>query len=173
MNAGATKPGAPAINDALLGNLHTVEALAIVVREISSADVPHVNGSVDYLRDIQSLSSDLLLSDLSVIEKNLDKLERSLKSEKKQDLLLKKQVLLRCKECLEQEKPLRCLSFSPSEQELINSYQFLTQKPLMVLVNTSEGQDAQNFWLPQQHIKNCLGLWCWRFVVSWNKKLQI
>lgn len=157
MNAGVTKAGSPAINDALLGNLRTVDALAVVVRAFVSAEVAHINGSVDYLRDLQSLYSDLLLSDLSVIEKNLDKLERSLRAEKKQDLLLKKQVLLQCKECLEKEQPLRCLTFSASEQDLINSYQFLTQKPLMILINTGEGQDASKLLAPTEKYQKMPG----------------
>lgn len=148
MNAGMAKPDAPAITDNLLGNLRTVDALAMVVRAFISAEVPHINNTVDYFRDMQNLCAELLLSDLSVIEKNLDKIERSLKSEKKQDILLKKQVLLRCKECLEKEQPLRCMTFTAGEQDLINSYQFLTQKPLMIVVNTNEGQDIQKLLAP-------------------------
>ncbi len=143
MNAGASSKGSGStLNDQLLGNLRTMDALALVVRAFISMEVAHVKGSIDYLRDVQSMIAELVLSDLSVVEKNLDKVERSLKSEKKQDLLLKKQVLLRCKECLEKEQLLQTITFTPGEQELLTSYQFLTQKPLMIIVNTGEGQDS-------------------------------
>ncbi len=143
INAGANKgPASKGLCDTILGTLRTMDAIALVVRAFISQEVAHISGNIDYMRDIQEMVADLIISDFAIVEKNLDKVERSLKADKKQDLLLKKQVLLKCKESLEKEIPLRCLSFTASEQELINSYQFITQKPLMIIINTGEGQDA-------------------------------
>lgn len=137
------KKDTSAISDSLLGNLRAVDAIAHIVRAFDSDAVAHVKGSVNYKRDISDINSDLILADLHVIEKNLEKLERNLKAGKKQELLLKQTILLKCKDALEKEMPIRQCEFNPSELELLQPYQFLTQKPLMLVLNIGEDQNGE------------------------------
>lgn len=130
------------IPDSILGKMHSVDTLAHVVRTFDAEGIRHSHGSVDYRRDIMDINAELIFSDLAMVENGLEKLERTLKAGKKTELLQKREVLLKCKQALEQEQPLRCLQFSSDEQTVINSCQFLSQKPLMIILNIGEDQNS-------------------------------
>lgn len=129
------------LSDSLLGLLRSVDALVHVVRTFQSDEVPHVRGNVDSRRDILDVNAELVFSDFIIVERSLDRLERNLKAGKKSELLCKKDVLLRCRETLEREIPLRRLEFSAEEEAHIVNYQFLSKKPLIAILNTGEGDD--------------------------------
>lgn len=122
---------------AFLASLRTVDALIHVLRAFEDDAIPHV-GSIDPLRDAKSVEFDLMLSDLTQIEKRLERLEKDLKKMRTADLEKENALLLRCKASLEAETPLRELEMSADEKKLIRGFMFLSQKPVLYAVNLSE-----------------------------------
>lgn len=122
---------------AFLASLRNVDALIHVLRGFENDAVPHV-GTIDPLRDAKNLEFELMLSDLTQVEKRLERLEKDLKKMRTADLEKENALLLRCKSSLEAEKPLRELEMSPEERKLIRGFMFLSQKPVLYAVNLSE-----------------------------------
>jgi ribosome-binding ATPase len=122
---------------AFLTSLRNVDALIHVLRAFEDDSIPHV-GAIDPLRDAKSVEFDLMLSDLTQIEKRLERLEKDLKKMKTADLEKEHALLLRSKAALEAEQPLRELEMSAEEKKLIRGFMFLSQKPILYAVNVSE-----------------------------------
>ncbi len=122
---------------AFLTNLRNVDALIHVLRAFEDDAIPHV-GPIDPLRDIKNVEFDLMVSDLTQIEKRLERLEKDLKKSRTADLEKEHALLLRSKEALEAEKPLRELEMTPEEKKLIRGFMFLSQKPILYAVNLPE-----------------------------------
>ncbi len=120
-----------------LTNLRNVDALIHVLRAFEDDSIPHV-GEIDPLRDIKNVEFDLMVSDLTQIEKRLERLQKDLKKMRTADLEKENALLLRAKEALEQEKPLRELEMSAEEKKLIRGFMFLSQKPILYALNLSE-----------------------------------
>jgi ribosome-binding ATPase len=122
---------------AFLANLRNVDALIHVLRAFEDDSIPHV-GEIDPLRDVKNVEFDLMISDLSQVEKRLERLEKDLKKMRTADLEKEDALLKRCKESLEAEKPLRELEMSAEEKKLIRGFMFLSQKPVLYALNISE-----------------------------------
>jgi hypothetical protein len=122
---------------AFLASLRNVDALIHVLRAFDDDSIPHT-GAIDPARDAKSLEFELMLSDLTQIEKRLERLEKDLKKMKTPELEKEHALLLRCKPALEAEIPLRELEMSPEEKKLIRGFMFLSQKPVLYAVNVSE-----------------------------------
>jgi len=140
--------GAPikGISGELLTQLSNVDALINVVRAFTDESVPHIEGSLDVERDIATLNLELAFSDLAIIERRLERIETSLKGAKppeRQDLLHEKATLLKIKADLEKDVPIREQRLTTDEGRTITNYQFLTAKPLLIVVNIGEEQLAQ------------------------------
>src|ERR1700747_3126024 len=120
-----------------VAHLRSVDALAHVVRAFEDDSIPHA-GPIDPLRDIKNVEFDLMVSDLTQIEKRLERVEKDLKKGRTGELEREQALLLRSKEALEKEQPLRELEMTPEEKKLINGFMFLSQKPVMYAVNISE-----------------------------------
>ena len=131
---------------AFLTSLRNVDALIHVLRAFEDDSIPHV-GAVDPLRDAKSVEFDLMLSDLTQVEKRLERLEKDLKKMRTPDLEKENALLLRSKASLEAEKPLRELEMTAEEKKLIRGFMFLSQKPVLYAVNVSEsatlGEDLE------------------------------
>jgi GTP-binding protein YchF len=124
-----------------LASLRVADALAHVLRVFESDTVPHEKGSVDPIRDANDVDMELALSDLVVVEKRLERLEKDRKRIKSPDLDKEYELLVRCKEALENNLPLRALEFSPEDEKRIRGFQFLSQKPMLYVLNLGE-EDA-------------------------------
>jgi ribosome-binding ATPase len=122
---------------ALLASLRNVDALIHVLRAFENDAVPHT-GELDPARDAKNLEFDLMLSDLTQVEKRLERLEKDLKKMRTAELEKENALLLRCKTALEAETPLRELEMSVDEKKLIRGFMFLSQKPVLYAVNLSE-----------------------------------
>jgi GTP-binding protein YchF len=122
---------------AFLTSLRTVDALIHVLRAFEDDAIAHV-GSIDPLRDIKSVEFDMMLSDLTQIEKRLERLEKDLKKQRTADLEREHALLLRSKESLEKEQPLRELEMTPEEKKMIKGFTFLSQKPILYVLNIGE-----------------------------------
>ncbi|MGQ9546293.1 MAG: redox-regulated ATPase YchF [Dehalococcoidia bacterium] len=129
-----------------LNYLTTADALLQVVRAFEDDKVPHPEGSLDPKRDVTSLDLELAISDLAIIERRLEKLETSLKAAKaaERESYLKEQILLRkIKAELENDRPIRLQGLSAEELRMLSNYQFLSAKPMLVVLNIGEEQIAQ------------------------------
>jgi GTP-binding protein YchF len=122
---------------AFLTSLRTVDALIHVLRAFEDDAIAHV-GSIDPLRDIKSVEFDMMLSDLTQIEKRLERLEKDLKKQRTAELEREHALLLRSKESLEKEQPLRELEMTPEEKKMIKGFTFLSQKPILYVLNIGE-----------------------------------
>lgn len=130
----------------LRGYLGTVDAFIHVVRDFADETVPHIKGSLDPARDISMVNLEFTLSDLAIIERRLLRINDSLKGAKQQEreILLREQALLsRIKPALENETPIRQQSLSVDEARMLENYQFLTAKPVLVVLNIGEAQLPQ------------------------------
>lgn len=105
------------------------EALAQVVRAFED---PSVATPVDPVRDLRAFHAELILADLAVIEKRLERVKKEKGKERERDLLEK------CRKVLEDEQVLRHVSFLPEEQAMLSGFAFLSQKPLLVVYNVDE-----------------------------------
>src|SRR5467141_828235 len=130
--------GQEALKDtAYSAHLRNVDALAHVVRAFDDPAVPHT-GEIDPLRDIKNVEFDLMVSDLTQIEKRLERVEKDLKKARTSEVEKEHALLLRAKESLEAEKPLREMEMTADERKLIRGFQFLSQKPDLYVLNISE-----------------------------------
>ncbi|MDE0423242.1 MAG: redox-regulated ATPase YchF [Candidatus Poribacteria bacterium] len=121
-----------------LASLRIVDALAHVVRLFEDETVPHVDGSIDAERDIESVSLEFALADLQIVEGRLTRLRKQFQSQKLPELQSEIRLLEVCQQTLEDGKPLRVLDLSANEEKLIRGYGFLTQKPLLLVCNIGE-----------------------------------
>ncbi|WP_295725148.1 redox-regulated ATPase YchF [uncultured Leptotrichia sp.] len=125
------------LGNQFLSNIRNTAAICQVVRCFDDDNIIHVEGSVDPIRDIETINAELIFADLETVERAIQKnqkLARGGNTEGKELLA----VLERCKEHLEEFKLLKTLEFTQREEELIKVYQFLTVKPMMFAANISE-----------------------------------
>jgi GTP-binding protein YchF len=120
--------------------LRGVDALVHVVRAFESATVPHPDGSVDPLRDAKMLELELILADLGMAERRLERLDASIKKANRPDDVAEREVFLKLKSALEAERPLRAVvpGLGEEERKRLRSYSFLSEKPLVLVVNMGE-----------------------------------
>jgi hypothetical protein len=121
----------------LLASLRNVDALIHVLRAFEDESVP-LAAPLDPLRDIKNVEFDLMVSDLTQIEKRLERVEKDLKKARTSEVEKEHALLLRAKESLEAEKPLREMEMTADERKLIRGFQFLSQKPVLYVLNISE-----------------------------------
>lgn len=127
-------------DSAYLTQLRQVDALAHVVRMFDDPAHPHPAGKLDAIRDVDSVELDLMLNDLEQIARRAERLEKDLK--KKPDPALERELALltRCRQSLEGEKPLRELDFHADERKALGSFMFLSQKPMLYVINLSDSE---------------------------------
>jgi hypothetical protein len=131
------------ISGQLLNQLSNTDAIADVVRAFTDDSIPHIENSVDAARDIATMDLELAFSDLAIIERRLKRMEtlfKKAKPDERQHIHREQELLLRIKTALEQETPVRELSLTTDEAKAIATYQFLSAKPLLTIINIGEDQ---------------------------------
>lgn len=123
--------------------LRELDAVMHVVRAFEDAAVPMEAGSVDPKRDIDNVELELILSDLAVVEKRLERLEKDIKKQKNPALEKEFQVLKVCKAALEKQTPLREIDLTGEELKVIRGFTFLSLKPMLYVLNLSERDAAR------------------------------
>ena len=134
------------IGGELLNQLGNVSALFHVVRAFTDESIPHIEDSLDVERDIATMDLELAFSDLVIIERRSKRIEESLKGAKsteRQGLLREQELLSEINASLEKDVPIRELNLTAEESKTIANYQFLTAKPLLIVVNIGEEQLPQ------------------------------
>ena len=113
------------------------DAIVHVVRGFEDEAVSHPLGSVNPRRDAETLELEMVFGDLELVDKRLQRMDEGMKRGKKPEET-EKRVLLKCKEVLEQEKPLRDIEFGEDEEKSMRHLQFMSIKPEVVALNVSE-----------------------------------
>jgi hypothetical protein len=121
--------------------LRELDALAHVLRAFEDEAIPAEGGSVDPGRDIENVELELILSDLGVVEKRLERLAKDLKKQKNPALEKEYEVLQACRGALEKQTPLREVSLGAEEERAVRGFTFLSLKPMLYVLNLGE-QDA-------------------------------
>ncbi len=126
------------LGNAFLSHIRETDAIAEVVRIYENADLIHVEGSVDPLRDIEIINMELILADMQTVEKRLQTIERDVKRGDK-DAIKLKELLGTLKVTLEGEKLANSLSFTVEEAKLVRELHLITMKPFLYVLNKQHG----------------------------------
>jgi len=118
------------------------DALVHVLRAFHDPAIPHASGAVDPARDAQAMEDELILADLGVAERRLERLERDLKKSRTPELERERDVITLCEAALEEGRPLRALDLKGDDLKRLRGFQFLSAKPLLIVINVDEEQLA-------------------------------
>ena len=131
------------IGGQLLNQISKADALLHVVRAFEDASLPHPEGSVDPARDVATMDLELAYSDLAIIERRLERLKEmthKVKPQEREAGERERELLARIKENLEREIPIRAQQLTDEEKLAIRAFQFLSEKPLLIVLNLGEDQ---------------------------------
>jgi len=146
--------GKAGISGALLNQLAQMDGFIQVVRVFEDENVAHVHNSIDPQRDILNMESEFVLNDLIQVERKLERLQEEKKkgAGREKGLIEREQVLFdRLHEALSKEIPLRDIDIDSEEDKLLSGFGFLSRKPMLIVLNLSEGQAAPHVDYPHQH----------------------
>jgi ribosome-binding ATPase len=125
------------LGNKFLSHIREVDAILHVVRCFGGTDILHVEGSVDPIRDIDTIDTELMLADLETVSSSLDKAERTARSGDK-EAAARAEILRRAKVHLNDGKPVRQLEFSDDERKLVKSLGLITAKKVLYVANVDE-----------------------------------
>jgi GTP-binding protein YchF len=137
----ATRGGAQALVD--VAGYKNADALVHVIRAFRDPAVAHPAGSIDPARDAHTMEDELILADLGVAERRLERIEKDLKRGKSTELQKERDLVQRCKEALEHGTPLRALQLAGDDLKMLRGFQFLSAKPLLLVINLDENDVAE------------------------------
>jgi len=122
----------------IITNIKICDALLPVIRVFKDEIIPHSEGAIDPLRDIELVNTELMISDMSILEARIEKLERLVRLKNDPSEKEEYDLLMKCKSFFDQEIPLREAEFLSGEDKMLRGFQFLTQKPLIYVLNIDE-----------------------------------
>ncbi len=129
------------LGNKFLSHIREVDSIVQVVRCFEDSNIVHVDGSVNPIRDIETINYELIFADIETIEKRIDKAKKMLKADKKYQLEV--DLLEKVKVELESGKPARSIEFNEEEKEIIKEVYLLTTKPILYIANIAE-EDIEN-----------------------------
>lgn len=130
------------LGNKFLADIREVDAIVHVVRCFEDGNIVHVDGSINPLRDIETINLELIFSDIEMVDRRIDRAMKAAKGDKK--YLAEVDFLKRLKEHLEEGKSARGFDFTDEERELIKSTPLLSAKPVIYAANLSEDDFANN-----------------------------
>ena len=131
------------LGNKFLANIREVDAIVHVVRCFENNDIIHVEGNINPLRDVETIDIELILSDLEIVERAIDRTTKAAKSDKK--LLEKLEVLEKVKSALELGKSARSIGLDEDEAAWIEESRLLTLKPIIYVANVAESEVAGGY----------------------------
>ncbi len=134
------------LGNQFLTNIRETDAIVHVVRAFENEDIVHVSGKVSPIDDIEVINTELVLADLSIVEKLYQKAIKSTKAGQKEGLPLR-ELLEKILPILEEGECLRTVSFNHEEQKLLKGFQLLTIKPVLYVANVNESGFENNHHL--------------------------
>ncbi len=135
------------LSPAFLNYIAQVDALVHVVRAFEDPNVPHPQDTVNPQRDIETVDLELAFSDMAIIERRLQRLNGEIgkTAGKERELRVQERdVLLRLQTALESDTPLRDVDITPDEEKMLRGYQFLSAKPILLVLNIGENELGQD-----------------------------
>lgn len=124
------------LGNKFLSNIREVDAIVHVVRCFENDDIIHVDGSIDPKRDIDTINVELILSDIEILDRRINKTQKLIKGDKKYQADL--DFFKRVKEALDEGRPARSVECTPEEAELLSTVSLLTNKPIIYAANLSD-----------------------------------
>ncbi len=136
--------------------LKNTDALCLIVQAFEDPVYTHPEGSINALRDVRIVESEFILSDLSIVENRISRLEKQLMRARNEEDQKELELMKRCLDVLENEQPLRELDFTDEERTKLRGYQFLSAKPVIIVVNYGEGdiKKAKDILAPLSEYEN-------------------
>ncbi len=134
--AAATRTAAQSLLD--VAPFRDADALVHVLRSFRDDTIPREAGSTTPARDAQAMEDELILADLAVAERRVERIDRDLKKARTAELERERDVIIRCHEALEHATPIRALALDEDDRKRLRGYQFLSAKPLLLVVNIDE-----------------------------------
>ena len=125
------------LGNKFLAHIREVDAIIHVVRCFEDGNIVHVDGSIGPARDIETINLELIFADLEMLEKRIDRTRKMMKSGDKK-FLVEVELYERIKTALESGMPVRAMTFSPEELDLVGQIFLLTSKPVLYAANVSE-----------------------------------
>ena len=142
------------LGNQFLGHIRETNAIAHVVRCFSDPNVVHVDGSVNPLRDIEVIDTELMLADLESVTKKFSSLEKTARAGGDKKAAAQFGVLSRIKPALEAGKPVRALGLSPEELALVHDFHFITAKKVMYVANVDDNDIGKAE--PNEYVKKVM-----------------
>ena len=130
------------LGNKFLSHIREVDAIIHVVRCFENDDITHVDGSINPARDIETINLELIFSDIDMVDRRLDKSRKLMKGDK--SLALEVEFLERLKKSLEDGISARAVECDENEQEILNSIDLLSSKPIIYACNMSEDDFKNN-----------------------------
>ena len=124
------------LGNKFLSHIREVDSILQVVRCFENDNIVHVDGSVDPIRDIETINLELIFADLETIDKRLERAKKLLKADKKYEFEI--ETLEKVKEVLDSGKCARTISYTDEEKEVLRDCFLLTNKPVLYVANVSE-----------------------------------
>ncbi|WP_087973907.1 redox-regulated ATPase YchF [Oceanobacillus rekensis] len=129
------------LGNQFLSHIRQVDAICQVVRCFVDENITHVSGKVDPIDDIEIINLELILADLETVNKRIVRIEK-LARQKDKDAVAEHDILVKIKDGLEAEKPVRALEFTDDQQKVVKGLHLLTSKPMLYVANVSEDEVA-------------------------------
>jgi len=141
------------LGNKFLADIREVDAIVHVVRCFENSNIIHVDGSINPIRDIETINLELIFSDIEMIDRRIDRAKKAVKGDKK--YLAEIDFLERLKVHLENGKSARGFDFTDDERELIKSTPLLSAKPVIYAANLSEDDFTNNIETNENYKKVC------------------
>jgi GTP-binding protein YchF len=126
------------LGNQFLGNIRNCDAIVHVVRCFVDGNITHVEGTIDPIRDIEIINLELVISDLDLLEKRLDRIETKAKLTKDKESLAEVAILHKLVPALSDGKSARDIEFSEDEMKIVSNYNLLSIKPVIYVANVAE-----------------------------------
>ena len=128
------------LGNKFLSHIREVDAIVHVVRCFEDTNITHVDGAIDPIRDIETINLELILSDVEIIDRRIDRVKKAMKGDK--SLASELELLERVKAAMEEGKPARSLSYTKEEADIMREVALISLKPVLYAANLAEGDFA-------------------------------
>ena len=135
------------LGNKFLGNIRETDMICHVIRAFEDPNVVHVDGSVDPMRDVETIEFELALKDLDTVEKRLANVANSMKSGKSKDLEIEHGALIKLVEVLGAGQLANSIEFTEDELKFVGPMFLLTMKKVLYVVNVSEEDASDKNWV--------------------------
>ena len=129
------------LGNKFLANIRECDAIVHVVRCFEDANITHVDGSVDPIRDIETINLELIFSDIEMMERRIDRTKKAMKGDK--SLAKELELLEKIKAALEEGKPARVLDYTEEEAAIVKDLFLISMKPVIYAANVAENDFAE------------------------------